>query len=444
MKISFYGAAREVTGSCHLLESGGTKILLDCGLFQGDQEVSDLNFSDFGFDPKTINAVVVSHAHLDHIGRIPKLAREGFTGKIYSTAPTRDIARLILEDALSIAERKDDRLYEHKDIEKAFALWETAEYGGIFKIDEIEIKFLNAGHILGSASVEIKVGGEKLFFTGDFGNNPSVLLPSPDIPKGLDYLITESTYGDRAHETLEERALRLERTVEDTASRRGVLIIPAFAAERTQDILFLLNEILLFHRAPEIPVFVDAPLATKITQVYEKYVSWYKDGIQKLYLEHPNLFRCKKLKFTESVEESKAINDIPPPKVIITGSGMLNGGRVLHHLRRYLGGDENIILIVGYQAFGSLGRRLLEGERSVRIFGEEIAARAEIRKINGLSAHADGEQLFALVEANRDSLKRVFVVHGEEKQSLMLAQNIKDRLGILADAPGMGDGFDFS
>jgi len=274
------------------------------------------------------------------------------------------------------------------------------------------------------------------------GNAPSEMLRDPDTFKDIEYLIIESTYGSREHESVEERVVQLERAVEDAAARKGTLMIPAFATERTQDILYLLNKMLHFKRIPEMPIFVDSPLAIKVTRVFEKYPLYYKKEIQDLLKEHPNLFKFKKLRMTESVEESKAINDVPPPKVIIAGSGMMNGGRILHHLRRYLSHKNNILLVVGYQAAGSLGRRLIDKAKFVRIYRDDISVAAEIRKINGFSAHADNPQLYSFISSNRDTLKKVFVVQGEEAQALHLMQEIKDRLGIEAEAPVLGDSFE--
>ena len=442
VKISFHGGAREVTGSCYLLESLRAKILIDCGLFQGTQECSELNFKDFKFDPRKIDAVFITHAHLDHVGRLPKLVRDGFAGKIYSTAPTKDLARLILEDALTLAKHEGQELYGAEDFEKTFKIWEEAPYYKTFEIKDAIFKLNNSGHILGSAFIEIWVEGRHFLFTGDLGNTPSALLPPHDTFKDIEYLVIEAAYGGRVHEKPEERVLRLERAMEDATARGGVLMIPAFATERTQDILFFLNEMLHFKRIPEIPVFVDAPLAIKITSVFEKHPEFYKEEIRELYKKHPHLFRFKKLRLTESTEESKRINDVPPPKAIIAGSGMMQGGRILHHLRRYLPDEKSILLIVGYQTAGSLGRRLIDGEKIIKLFGEEILVRAEIRKINGFSAHADDPQLFSFVEQNKDTLKHVFVVQGEEARALHFMQQIKDRLGVEADAPMLYEEFE--
>ncbi|TSD04212.1 MAG: metallo-beta-lactamase family protein [Parcubacteria group bacterium Greene0714_36] len=428
-----------MTGACYLLETAGVKILIDCGLFQGAHEVDGANATPFSFPVADIDALAVTHAHIDHIGRIPKLVHEGFRGVIYSTAATRDLALPLLEDALRLAEREGQSLYTKKDVEKAFALWREMPYGAAQTIGDIPVTLRNAGHILGSAMVEIRAEEKKILFTGDLGNHPSVLLPPPDAVRDAAYLVIESAYGDRAHEAPEDRVLLLERVVEDAVARGGTLVIPAFATERTQDILYLLNGMLLFRRIPDVPVFVDSPLAIRITDVYERYPQEYRPEIRELFGKHPKLFRFKKLRFTADAEESKAIAGVQGPKIVIAGSGMMQGGRVLHHLRHYLPDRRSILLIVGFQAAGSLGRRLIEGADRVNIFGEDVAVRAEVRKINGFSAHADAPQLLAFVEQNRDTLKRVFVVQGEDAPAEALAQAVRDRLGIPAVAPRLRD-----
>ncbi len=443
MRISFHGGAREVTGACYLLEAEQTKILVDCGLFQGRRELEELNGEPFRFVPSEIDALIVTHAHLDHVGRIPKFVRDGFAGPIFSTAATRDLALPLLHDALRLDARNGGgMLYEEKDLERAVALWRAVPYGTRQAMGGMEFRLHNAGHILGSAMVEMRAEGEKILFTGDLGNTPSVLLPAPEHFSDIEYLITESTYGGMAHEAAEERVLRLERAVEDAVSRGGALMIPAFATERTQDILHLLNEMLLFKRIPDVPVFVDSPLAIRITEVYERYPEDYRPEIRELFGQHPHLFRFKKLRFTESVDASKSIAEVRGPKIIIAGSGMMQGGRILHHLKRHLPDERSILLIVGFQAAGSLGRRLVEGAERARVLGEDVAVRAEIRKINGFSAHADGPQLYDFAASNRDALKRVFTVQGEERQALHLAQEIRDRLGVAADAPQLHQEFE--
>ncbi len=443
MKITFHGGAREVTGSNHLLEAGGARILVDCGMFQGGRELDELNAHPFAYDPADIDALFVTHAHVDHVGRIPKLVRDGFRGRIISTAATRDLARLLLEDVMHIAEHdRSEPLFASVDLDSTFSQWDAIPYYQEIHIKKVSVMLRNAGHILGSSFVVVRAEGKTIWFSGDLGNVPSVLLPPPDTLHDADYLIIESAYGNRAHESVEDRLLHLERAVEDVSMRGGTLMIPAFATERTQDLLHTLNDMFHFKRVPDMPVFVDAPLAIRITDVFETYPEYYRDEIRELYGHHPHLFKFRQLKFTETVEESKAINDVHPPKVIIAGSGMMNGGRILHHVRRYLSDEKSILLIVGFQSAGSLGRRLLDGEKVVRIFGEDIFVRAEIRKVSGFSAHADNPQLLSFVATARDTLKKVFVVQGEEAQSLHLAQEIKDHLGVAADAPMLNESFE--
>ena len=431
-----------MTGANYLLEAGGAKILIDCGMFQGSREFDELNLKPFAYNPGDIDALCVTHAHIDHVGRIPRLVANGFKGRIISTPATRDLAHVLLEDAMHVSEREHEALFTIEDLNRTFQFWEALPYYKEVDINGVLITLHNAGHILGSSFVACAAEGKKVLFTGDLGNVPSILLPEPDGLGDIDYLVIESAYGNRTHESANDRLLELERAVEDTASRGGTLMIPAFATERTQDLLHVINEMFQFKRVPEMPVFVDAPLAIRITEVFERYPDYYRDEIRELYRKHPHLFKFKRLKFTESVEESKAINDCSPPKMIIAGSGMMHGGRILHHVRRYLSDPKSILLIVGFQGAGSLGRRLIDGEKIVKIFGETISVQAEIRKISGFSAHADNPQLVSFVSHGRDTLKKVFVVQGEEAQSLHLVQEIRDNFGIEAHAPTLGESFE--
>lgn len=438
--VTFYGAAREVTGACFLFESGRRNLLIDCGFFQGSREAEDRNHEAFPFTPADIEAVILTHTHLDHIGRMPKLVKDGFRGKIFSTPATRDLAEIMWYDAARFEEKEKTPLYTNQDIETAMGLFQTLSYYEPVYIEkDLSFQLLSAGHILGSSMVRFQVGKRVFVVSGDVGNEPSILMPSRSSVSGANILLVESTYGNRLHQNIKNRTLSLERAIEDIVARRGVLLIPVFATERTQEILFVVNELLLRKRVPDARVFVDSPLALRSTKIFERYPDNYRPDIQELYKKHPHLFQFRLLKFTETVEESKAINDVPPPKVILAGSGMMSGGRILHHAKRYLPDPNSIILFVGYQAAGSLGRRILDGVKDVKIHNETVMVRAESRVIDGFSAHADQDQLLSFIEESREYLKKVFVIHGEPDAALNLVQTIQDRFGISAEAPSYGE-----
>ncbi len=443
VSLSFYGGAREVTGACYLLEAGGKKLLIDCGMFQGCEDCDFRNHQPFPFKASEVDAVILTHAHVDHIGRLPKLFREGFRGQIFGTPPTRDLAEILLEDAMNFFKAGETELWSERDLGETLKLFHPLAYGEEISLGQgVSFKLLNSSHILGSSFVRLDIGGRIFVFTGDVGNVPSILLPPRSSIPEAEVLVVEATYGNKRHKHTEDRRLMLERAIEDAASRRGVLMLPVFATERTQEILFEINEMLQFKRVPAMPVFVDSPLAIKATKVFAKYPDYYLESVRELYRAHPHLFEFKNLKFTPSVAESKAINDVPPPKVILAGSGMSTGGRILHHEKRYLPDPQSILLITGYQGAGSLGRRLLDHTKSVKIHDETFAVRAETRVIDGYSAHADEEQLLAFVDEMRDNLDRVFVVQGEPAAALGFQQAIQDHLGVPAVAPIYGEQFE--
>ena len=443
ISLSFYGGAREVTGACYLLEAGGKKLLIDCGMFQGCEDCDFRNHQKFPFQAADVDAVILTHAHVDHIGRLPKLFREGFRGPIYSTPPTRDLAEILLHDAMNFFKAGETELWSERDLGETLKLFQPVGYGEDISVGKgVSAKLLEASHILGSSFVRLEAGGKVFVFSGDVGNVPSILLPPRSSIPEAEVLVVEATYGNKRHKTSENRRLLLERAMEDAAARRGVLMLPVFATERTQEILFEINEMLQFKRVPPMPVFVDSPLAIKATAIFSKYPGYYRAEIQALTKEHPHLFEFKNLRMTNSVEESKAINAVPPPKVILAGSGMSTGGRILHHEKRYLPDANSILLITGYQGAGSLGRRLLDHARSVKIHDETVAVRAETRVIDGYSAHADEEQLLAFVDEMRDNLERVFVVQGEPAAALGFQQTIMDQLGVPAVAPIYGEQFE--
>lgn len=446
--LSFYGGAQEVTGACYLLEVADKKILVDCGLFQGSRFADEKNQEPFPFDPKTIDALVVTHAHIDHIGRIPKLYREGFRGKIYATFATCDLMEVMLEDAFFLMSKEcrgnqEQCLYFEDDVRGAKELFHPMEYHQILAIvPDVSFELLNAGHILGSSFVKFRVGEKNILFTGDVGARASVLLPPHDEVRDANVLIIESAYGNRLHQHIDDKTVFLERAIEDVARKKGTLMIPVFATERTQDILFEINEMLEFRRIPPMSVFLDSPLAIKVTEIFKRHPELYMDKIKAMLREHKHLFDFKHLTFSETKDDSKKINDVAPPKVILAGSGMMTGGRILHHAMRYLRDPNSILLIVGWQAAGSLGRRLLDHAKEVKIRGEIVPVRAEIRVIDGYSAHADQDELLEFVSHTRDTLKKVFVVQGDQDAAMHLAQTIRDKHGVRAHAPRFGERFE--
>lgn len=446
MLLKFCGACREVTGSCILVESGKSKILLDCGFFQGTKFAEERNFAEFPFDASLIDVLVVCHAHLDHVGRIPFLYKRGFRGKIVSTAPTKELAFLVLEDSfkLMIEESRRDKhevLYGKEDIEKSMELFETLDYNERLEIGtNIFLTLKNAGHILGSSVALLELEGKKVVYTSDFGNVPSALLKPPEFIAEANFVICESTYGGRVHEDKSRRLAKLSEIIGQTIRKNGVLMIPTFAIERTQELLHDIEHFCNTENCALPSFFLDSPLAQKVTAVFEKYkeylnvelVNAHKDG---------DLFGLKRVKITASVQESQAIKDVPNPKIIIAGSGMLNGGRILHHLQDYIEDTKNALLIVGYQAAGTLGRRILDSEKDkseaflrVKIYGKEFEVRAKVMAIGSYSAHADGPQLLTWL-SSISRLQKVFLVHGEVEQAETLAQDLRKSLRVDVDIP---------
>ena len=419
--------------------------MIDCGFFQGVKVCDDKNNEPFPYDPSTIDAVFVTHAHLDHIGRIPKLLNEGFKGKIYSTPPTREIAKLMFDDTVRVIAREaktdgHEPLYREDAVEKAMAHWEAIPYEQdvVFNGD-LRVRFCDAGHILGSAMMEISHNGRKLVYSGDLGNSPAPLLPDTALLSGIDYLVMEAVYGDRVHQDLAQRAHHLEEVIQDTIVRGGTLMIPAFSIERTQDLLFELNEMVEGKKIPEIPIFVDSPLGIKVTKVYSENKAYFNKEIQADIKGGDDIFKFPKLRFTERSQDSIAIKDVQGPKIVIAGSGMSNGGRILHHERNYLSDPKSTLLLVGYQAAGTMGRMLQEGAKTVRIFDENVPVRAKVVVIQGYSAHKDMNALLEFVTVMQDSLKKIFVVHAELGAGLFFAQRVRDYLGIDTRVPRNGE-----
>lgn len=446
MRISFFGACREVTGSNILVETCGKKILLDCGFFQGYRLAEERNYSSFPYDPKSIDAVVICHAHLDHTGRLPKLVKDGFRGRIYSTAPTCDLTRMVLEDSEKLmseeaAEDKHEALYDQKDIDGAMELFESISYEETVEVyDGIKLTLKNSGHILGSAIAILAAQDKKLVYTSDLGNSTSELLSNPQTVDEADVVICETTYGGRIHEDISRRHEMLNQIISSTISQNGVLMIPTFAIERTQE---LLHDIEHFCTVSDcaIPTFyLDSPLAIKVTSVFEKYPQYLNPKIVKSH-HGRDYFGIERVKMTTTVEESKEINDAPCPKIIIAGSGMLNGGRILYHLKRYIDDPKNTLLIVGYQAVGTLGRRFLEGEKQIKIFGEEFDVKARVVAIGSYSAHADSEQLLDWL-GKISRVEQIFLVHGESDQALSFGRMAREKLNTEVFIPQQGEEYE--
>jgi len=450
MKLHFHGAAGIVTGSNYLLETAKNKVLIDCGLFQGLSEMEKKNLEPFPYNPKSIDFVFITHAHLDHIGRLPKLARDGFGGRIFATRPTIDFARLMLEDSQKVFEKRANRAedmasLDGEQIEKLMAMFQPAEYDKLVKVNgEISVYFREAGHVLGSASVELNIEGKKIVFSGDLGSTKTSLLRDPAKIEEADYVVMESTYGDRFHESNQQCKNAIENIAEETVTKKGVLMIPSFSLERTQQLLYHFNELVENNCIPRLPIFIDSPLAIRLTGIYSRYPEYYNNEAKLLLKSGDDIFKFPGLKLTLTTKESKAINDVFPPKIIIAGSGMSQGGRIIHHEARYLSEPENTLLIVAYQAKGTLGREILDGADSVKIMGETVPVRAKVERVDCYSSHGDQKDLLwwlsNIVQSGTDrKIKKVFICHGEEDSSLALSRKIKNDFGLKTEAPHLGD-----
>lgn len=443
--LGFYGGAGSVTGANFMLDTGGAKFLVDCGLEQGDHNVPQVNGDPFQYDPSTVDALMVTHAHADHIGRIPKLVRDGFTGTIYSTAPTRDLAAIMLRDAYKIMLFEEERygterLYEQEDIDAALAQWETVAYHESTTLpDDVTATLYDAGHILGSSIVHFTRGDRKIVFSGDIGNVPQPLMGEPERPVDYQYLVMESVYGDRQHEQVDERTMLLAKHITDTQKKNGTLIIPAFSLERTQGMLLEINNLVESGSIPPIPTFLDSPLAIEVTGIYKKYTEYLRPDVREQIEAGDDIFNFPKLELTRSAAQSHAIAKVEGAKIIIAGSGMSHGGRIRGHETRYLEDPSTTLLLVGYQTVGSLGRRLADGAKHVTIDGTKVHVRATIARIRGFSGHADRDQLVDFVAHGGDHAKQVFVTMGEERASLFLVQRLRDYLGVNAIAPSQGE-----
>lgn len=459
MKIAFHGADRSVTGSCHLIECAGKRVLIDCGLYQGGRELDEENADDFGFDPASVDFLLLTHAHLDHCGRIPLLSKRGFKGEIITTAASRELARLVMLDSAHLQEeeanyqaRKKARhghrhpaplLYSVLD-----ALNSTEHFGRTAKYNQtlelapgIRATFLDAGHILGSASIflELEEQGQRrtVLFSGDLGNAGRPLLRNPVTSKQPDIVVMETTYGDRLHKALAPSVEELYEAISDTFKRGGNIIIPTFALERAQELLYYLHEGVEKNRIPaSVQVFLDSPMAISATEIFERHPECYETEVAELFREGRDPFQLPGLHFIRETAESIALNRVSGA-VILAGSGMCTGGRVRHHLRHNIWREESSIVFVGFAAIGTLARKIVDGAKQVRIFGEEIPVRAKIHTINGFSAHADQAELLAWHKLI-GTPKQTFLVHGEAETMSLFAAKLKN---THVEMPNLGQSF---
>ena len=465
MKISFHGAARTVTGSKHLVQlDNNESFLLDCGLFQGMGRDTDSLNAKFGFDATKVDYVILSHAHIDHSGLLPKLVKEGFTGTIYCTPGTRALAEILLEDSAMI--QRDDAKYGNKrrakqglppieplydidDVNLTIPLFKAVEYNTPTKIsDSVEVLFTDAGHIIGSAAVSLKIKNgeisESLTFSGDIGRYRDMILRSPSEFPHADYIIIESTYGDKLHDLIHTTPDDLLKWIESTCvEQKGNLIIPAFSVGRTQEILFELNQLSLEKRLPHIPIYVDSPLSMEATEVLKKFPKYFNKKIQKILEVDDDPFDFEGLRYIKSVEESKALNEDLHPKVIISASGMADAGRVKHHIKNNISNAKNTILLVGYCEPHSLGGRLMNGAKEVKIYSEQYEVVAKVGSIRSMSAHGDYEDLMQFLACQTpDLVKQVFVVHGEAEVQDHFAERLRKKGFKEVHAPEMHESFE--
>jgi len=454
MKLSFHGADRGVTGSCHLLEAAGKKILVDCGMYQGGRDAVEENAGDFGFAPGGIDFVLLTHAHLDHCGRLPLLNKRGFRGEIVTTAATRDLARLVLLDAAHLqeeearaharrAERRGETnapapLYGLIDALNVFDRFgRAAAYEKRIELaPDVAVTFYDAGHILGSASVLVEAEGKRVLFSGDIGNTGRAILRDPVVPPDVDVAVMESTYGDRDHRELAPTLEEFYQALNESFQRGGNVVIPTFALERAQELLFYIREGVEANKLPEsLPVFLDSPMAISATEIFRAHPECYDGETSALLARGRDPFAPPRLHFCREAAESMALNTIRSGAVIMAGAGMCNGGRVRHHLRHNLARPGASVIFVGYAAHGTLARQIIDGARKVSLFGEDIAVRAHICTINGFSAHAGQTELIAWNKAAAP--KRTFLVHGEEQAMAALAAHLTGPV----DQPELGQGY---
>ena len=457
IKLQFLGAAQNVTGSRHLLQVNGTRLLIDCGLYQ-ERQFRERNWEAFSVPPASIDAVLLTHAHLDHCGLLPRLVKEGFKGKIYCTAASSEIARIILLDSAKLqqedAEFKRKRheregrkgtnpeipLYTTADAEACFPLFKPVRYKQSVKLGSgIEAIFCDAGHVLGSSVIKVKInqnGQQKsILFSGDVGRPNRPILHDPVLLKEADYILIESTYGDRVHQVAEDTKKMIAEVINSTKKAGGNIIVPSFALERSQEVMYYINELLLEDAIPHLMVFLDSPMAAGITKVFQRHRELFDEEMTELVEQGESPFEFPGLKITGTSQESKAINHIKGTIMVIAGSGMCTGGRIKHHLVNNITRPESTIMFVGYQAMGTLGRRIVDGEKEVRILGQQYPVKARVARVNGFSAHADKEELFEWLSALKKPPKKLFVVHGEAEGAHQFADFLIEKTGWQVEVP---------
>ena len=469
MKITFYGAARAVTGSMHHLEVNGENYLLDCGLFQGRRQEAAERNTNFPFPPLGIHAVLLSHAHIDHSGNLPQLVKRGFHGPIYTTPATVDLCKPMLADSAHLQEsdaeflnRRTERrrrigahdptpriepLYTTADAEKTQPLFRPIELGHPTEVGAgVKYCAIEAGHMLGSSAITLDLdeNGKRvvLGFSGDVGRKGLPIIRDPQSLPPADYLIMESTYGDRLHEPDQPVRQKLADTINRTCNRGGKIIVPAFAVGRTQQLVLLIHELIEANLIGSLPVFVDSPLAVNTTEVFQKHKECYDEETNRFLTSGEDPFGFKRLRYIRDVADSKALNDLRGPMVIISASGMCEAGRILHHLKNNIENPRNTVLITGFQAENTLGRKIVEKQPEVNIFGEPYRLRAEVVKLNELSGHADQQELLEWMKPMMSMVKKVFLVHGEPKAQTVLAELIRERYKVEVTNPAHGDSFE--
>lgn len=466
MKITFYGAAQTTTGSMHLVEANGKRILLDCGLYQGHRKEAFEKNRNLPIDPKTIDYVILSHAHIDHSGNLPQLVRQGFRGRVFARQSTTDLCDVMLRDSCFLQKRDLDYinkkrkkegkhlfepLYDEKDVDALMQLFVPTHLHEPREITRgVTLEFFNAGHILGSALVQLDIKSDhghnhRLLFSGDLGQPNQPILRHYEYPSGADILLVESTYADKFHPSPDDVELRLEKYLKYIDRHNSKLLIPAFSVGRTQQIIYYLNKLAEKKKVPrEVKVFIDSPLSQKATQIYANHREVYNEEAKKMLAEGKDPLVFPGMQFVGTPEDSKALNDMPGPMIIIAASGMCEGGRVLHHLKNCLKDPDNIILIVGFQAENTLGRSIVEKKNPLRVLGEEVELKAQVEIINALSAHADRAGLMDWISEIKDNVRHAFAVHGEPEKVSAMEQILKD-YGIknaVAPMPGQTYKFD--